>query len=284
MKTLAVIGSGQMGIGIAQVSVAAGLEVYLIDKSKKALENAEMSLTASFEKLQSKGKLSKEQVQKALSLLNFSEELPSNPIDLVIEAIVENQDLKAKLFEEVERKVQPKTLLATNTSSISITELAKSLQKPDRFIGIHFMNPVPLIPLVEIIRGDQTSESVLAQAQAYCNLLEKTAVFVQDHPGFIVNRLLIPMINEAFFILEEKGATAEDIDTAMKLGANHPLGPLSLADMIGLDTCLAIMELFHRELEDDKYRPSPLLKKYVKDGMLGRKSGQGVFQYESKSA
>ncbi len=276
-----VIGAGQMGLGIAQVMAQHGLQVQLYDSFSGQLERAKSSITLSLSKLVEKEKITDEQKSSTLNNLEFLEVLPKKiEGDLLVEAIVENIDLKRELFSEISGRVKEEAILASNTSSLSITKIAATVKRPDRFIGMHFMNPVPLMELIEIIRGLQTSQKTYEEIVALTKRLNKTPITaLKDQPGFIVNRILVPMINEAFFTLMEGVATPEDIDLAMKLGTNQPMGPLALADFVGLDTCLFICETFHRELGEDKYRPCPLLRKYVEAGWVGRKVKRGVYTY-----
>jgi 3-hydroxybutyryl-CoA dehydrogenase len=277
---MAVIGAGQMGSGIAQVAAQAGVEVVLADASPDLARRSVEKLAKTLGKLVEKGKLSAAEREAVLGRIRPAASLDDcGGADLAIEAVVENEGVKREIFRTLDALLRPEAILASNTSSISITALAAATGRPDRFVGMHFMNPPPVMALVEVIRGLQTSD---ATWQSVCDLARrfgKTIVTSKDRPGFIVNRVLIPLLNEACFALEEGLATPEDIDTAVKLGLNHPMGPLTLADFIGLDTCLAIAEVLHRGLGDDKYRPSPLLRQYVAAGWLGRKSGRGFFTY-----
>lgn len=280
LKQVGVIGAGQMGAGIAQVFAVSGFEVILHDANPAMLEKARSGIGASLAKFVDKGKLAAEARDAALARLGTSHGLEGLAnCDLVIEAIVENLDVKASVFKELSLLVRPDAILATNTSSLPITQLGAAVSNPERFIGMHFMNPVPLMQLVEIIRGLKTSDEVYQTVFDTAQKLGKTPVTVNDAAGFVSNRILMPMINEAIFTLAEGVASAQDIDTVMKLGMNHPMGPLTLADFIGLDTCLSIMEVLHAELGDDKYRPAPLLRKYVRAGLLGKKTGEGFFKY-----
>lgn len=276
---IAVVGLGQMGIGIAQTFAAKGHNVLAVDDSVEAAAQAIQKLKAQIDKLVSKGKLSETEASKILTLVRpcSLEEIAGS--ELVIEAVPEKLELKARVLTSIEKVVEKNTIIASNTSSISITRLGSFLSNPTRFVGMHFMNPVPIMKLIEVIYGLKTNESVLASIVNLCSELGKTPVQSKDFPGFIVNRVLMPMINEAFFVLQEGIASAADIDQAMVLGTNQPMGPLTLADFIGLDTCLSILNVLHHDLGDTKYRPSPLLKQYVDAGLLGRKSKQGVFVY-----
>lgn len=276
-----VIGSGQMGSGIAQVLSTFGVQSTVYDKDKGALDKAKIVITGSLDKLVEKAKISEQTKKDALNLLSFTDQLPKK-IDqnLVVEAIVENMEIKKSLFATLSGIADEKTILASNTSSLSVTQIAGVVKNPERVIGMHFMNPVPLMGLIEIIRALQTSDETYSSVVELTRKLGKTPITaLKDYPGFIVNRILIPMMNEAFYVLMEGIASAEDIDEAMRLGTNQPMGPLKLADYVGLDTCLFICECFHRELGEDKYRPCPLLRKYVEAGWLGKKSGRGVYQY-----
>jgi len=277
---VAVVGAGQMGAGIAQVLLQSGLKVTLIDVSKQMLDKGCEHIRAGLQKLQDKGKLDDARRQSALNRLRTAATVAeAKDVDFAIEAVSENEELKKKIFRELDSVVRPGGVMATNTSSIPITRIAASTGRPDAVIGMHFMNPVPVMTLVEIIRGAATSDHTYAATRALAETMGKTTVVSKDFPGFIVNRILIPMLNEACFALMEGLGTAEDIDAAMKLGTNQPMGPLQLADFIGLDTCLSIAEVLHRGLGDDKYRPCPLLKQYVDAGWFGRKSGRGFYKY-----
>jgi 3-hydroxybutyryl-CoA dehydrogenase len=282
ISKVGVIGAGQMGAGIAQVAAQAGCDVLVIDAVRTAWDKALPKIRASLEKLAAKGAL-KESPDAVLGRLHFSErvgDLRAFAPGIVIEAIVENFEVKARLFRELDEVLPPECILASNTSSISITRLAPATRRPEKVIGMHFMNPVPLMQLVEVIRGLATDDATYAAVQALAAKLNKTTVLSKDMPGFIVNRILMPMINEAVFALNEGLASVEDIDTAMKLGTNQPMGPLQLADFIGLDTCLFILEVLFEGLGEDKYRPAPLLRQYVHAGWLGRKSKRGFYTYE----
>ena len=281
ISSVFIIGAGQMGLGIAQVCGSVGIKVQIFDDQTKQLEKAKSSIEKSLSKLVEKSKITEVDKGNTIKCISFIDSLPSMiEADLVIEAIIENIDIKRKLFADLAPKVKIDAILASNTSSLSITKIASVVKNPERFIGMHFMNPVPLMELVEIIRGLQTNDETHSAIVELTKRLGKTPITaLKDQPGFIVNRILVPMINEAFFVLMEGVATPEDIDLAMKLGTNQPMGPLALADFVGLDTCLFICETFHRELGEDKYRPCPLLRKYVEAGWLGRKVGRGVYTY-----
>ncbi len=274
-----VVGAGQMGAGIAQVAAQAGLQVWLADASMELAERGLKNISAQLGKQVEKGKLEKSAADATLQRLHAAVPSDLGACDLVVEAITEKFEVKRELFIVLDKLLPPEAILASNTSSISITALAAATKRPAQVIGMHFMNPVPVMKLVELIRGLQTSDATYARTKALAEQLGKTTVLANEAPGFIVNRILIPMLNEAVFALEGGLASAEDIDTAMKLGTNQPMGPLTLADFIGLDTVLAICEVLHKELGDDKYRPAPLLRRYVAAGWLGKKSGRGFHTY-----
>ena len=280
VKTLAVVGAGQMGAGIAQVAAQSGLAVVLIDVSPDYAQKGLAGIRAQLDKAVSKGKLKAEDAHAVAQRLKAGAGAQDGAgAQFAIEAVTENESVKKKVFADLARALPPDAILATNTSSISITRIAASVERPERVIGMHFMNPVPVMQLVEIIRGAQTSDETYATTKALAERMGKTTVLSKDMPGFIVNRILIPMLNEACFALQEGLASAGDIDTAMKLGTNVPMGPLALADFIGLDTCLYIAEVLHKGLGDDKYRPAPLLRQYVDAGWLGRKTKRGFHRY-----
>jgi 3-hydroxybutyryl-CoA dehydrogenase len=278
-QRITVIGAGQMGAGIAQVAAVAGFEVTLTDVAAGQLERAMMVMQGSLTKLVEKGRLEQRDAESAVLRIRTSAEIAD--ADLLIEAATENIDLKLEIFRQMDAVASDGAILASNTSSIPITRLAAVTGRPDAVVGMHFMNPVPLMPLVEVIRGLETSDETARSVRAAAEAMGKTVAEANDFPGFISNRILVPMINEAVYCLMEGVGDRESIDAVMKLGMNHPMGPLELADLIGLDTCLAIMEVLHSGLGDDKYRPCPLLRSYVEAGRLGRKSGRGFYTYQS---
>jgi 3-hydroxybutyryl-CoA dehydrogenase len=279
-KKIGVIGAGTMGNGIAQVSAAAGIEVVMIDVSDAAVERGIAAVGASLDRLVKKEKLSAADRAATLGRIRGSTRYSDlGAMDLVIEAATENLEVKQRIMRQADEIMRPEAILATNTSSISITALAAATSRAERFIGMHFFNPVPLMALVELIRGLLTSEDTHARAAEFIRHIGKTAVSVKNSPGFAVNRVLCPMINEAIFALQDGVASAADIDEGMKLGCNHPIGPLALADLVGLDTLLSVMEVFQRDYGDPKYRPAPLLREMVAAGLLGRKSGRGFYTY-----
>ena len=280
ISRIAVVGAGTMGNGIVHVCAAHGYSVAMIDVQQSALDRAMTVISGNMDRQIKKGTLDEAQKAHALGRIEVSTEMePISQADFVVEAASENRDLKFELFHIIDGLAPAHAILATNTSSISVTEIASRTSRPARVIGMHFMNPVPVMELVEVIRGLVTSDETAAAVVALAQSLGKTVAEANDFPGFVSNRILMPMINEAIFCLMEGVADREAIDTVMRLGMNHPIGPLALADLIGLDTCLAVMEVLHRGLGDDKYRPCPLLRKYVAAGKLGRKNGEGFYTY-----
>jgi len=280
IRTVGIIGAGTMGNGIAQACATSGLQAIMVDINDAAVQKGLATVAGSLERVVKKGKLDSAARDAALARIKGTtnyEDLKAAQI--VIEAATENHELKLKILKQVDAMLAPDVILASNTSSISITKLAAATSRPESFIGMHFFNPVPMMALVEIIRGLQTSDATHDAVKALAVALGKSPITVKNAPGFVVNRILVPMINEAFFVLAEGLATAEDIDAGMKLGCNQPIGPLALADMIGLDVCLAVMEVYLDEYGDSKYRPCPLLREMVAAGRLGRKTGRGVYAY-----
>ena len=283
VSTVGVVGAGQMGSGIAQVTAQAGVRVVMNDVSQEMCNHGLDAIGRNLDRMVQRGRFKPEERDRVIARIETTtnlEDLAS--ADFVIEAVVENEDAKIGLFQKLDQLCPPEVIFASNTSSISITRMGARTRRADRVIGMHFMNPVPAMRLVEIIRGLATSDETYQATRALAERVGKTTMTAQDFPGFIVNRVLLPMINEAIYTLYEGVGGVTDIDTAMKLGTNQPMGPLELADLIGLDTCLAIMEVMHRVLGDDKYRPCPLLKKYVDAGYLGRKSGRGFYKYDAQ--
>ena len=280
IRTIGVVGAGTMGNGIAQVFAQAGYTVRLVDISQPTLDRAALSIDRSLAKFVEKGKLTADAREAVLTRLTFANALDYlADVDYVVEAVVENADVKRDLFGRLDALTRPDVILSSNTSSISITLLGAATRRPDRVLGMHFMNPVPLMTLVELIRGQSTSDESMQAAIGLCTALGKSGVEAADYPGFIANRILMPMLNEAFFAVMEGVGTPEAIDAVMKGGMNHPMGPLTLADFIGLDVCLAILNVLHEGLGDPKYRPCPLLRRMVAAGHLGRKSGRGFYTY-----
>ncbi len=283
IKTIGVIGAGQMGNGIAHVCALAGLPVLLNDVSGERVKSALATINGNMARQVVRKAITEDQKKNALSLIKPAEKYDElSSCDLVIETATEKEDVKRKIFAEVCASLKPDAILATNTSSISITRLAASTDRPEHFIGIHFMNPVPLMELVEVIRGIATDDATFEASKAFVSKLGKTIAVSEDFPAFIVNRVLLPMINEAVYTLYEGVGNVEAIDTAMRLGAHHPMGPLELADFIGLDTVLSVMQVLHEGLADSKYRPCPLLVKYVEAGWLGRKTQRGFYDYRGE--
>ncbi len=282
IERMAVVGAGQMGGGIAQVAAQAGIEVLLTDATPELARRGQERIGAALAKLVEKGKMSAGDRTALLSRIKPVDRVEDcGRAQLLIEAVAEVESVKREIFQRADAVLPPEALLASNTSSISITKLAAATKRPEKFVGMHFMNPPPVMQLIEIIRALQTSDATYRAVVELAKRFGKTTVTAKDRPGFVVNRILIPLLNEACFALEEGLATAEDIDTGVKLGLNHPMGPLTLADFIGLDTCLFIAEVLHRELGDDKYRPAPVLRQYVAAGWLGRKTGRGFHDYSA---
>jgi 3-hydroxybutyryl-CoA dehydrogenase len=280
IQTIGIVGAGTMGNGIAQACATCGIDVVMVDISQAAVDKGLVTVAGSLDRLIKKEKATQADKTAALARIKASTQYADlHGCDLVIEAATENEALKIKILQQLDAELPAHVLIASNTSSISITKLAAATQRASQFIGMHFFNPVPMMALVEIIRGLQTSDATHDAVKALSQRLGKTPITVKNAPGFVVNRILVPMINEAFFVLAEGLATPEDIDAGMKLGCNHPIGPLALADMIGLDVCLAVMNVYVEEYNDGKYRPCPLLKEMVAAGYLGRKTGRGVYTY-----
>ncbi len=283
IQKIGIIGAGQMGCGIAQAASTHGFEVRIKDISHEKIESGLATINGNFARQVQKGSITDAERQNSLKLiegvLHYDD---MSDCDLIIEAATESEPVKRKIFEELTRVLQPHTMLASNTSSISITKLAASSDRPEKFMGIHFMNPVPAMQLVEVIRGIATDDSTFSSAKKFVSSLGKTVTVSEDFPAFIVNRILMPMINEAIYTLYEGVGSVEAIDAGMRLGANHPMGPLQLADFVGLDTCLAVMQMLHDGLADSKYRPCPLLVKYVDAGWLGRKTKRGFYDYRGE--
>jgi len=280
ITTVGIIGAGTMGNGIAQACAVSGIDVVMVDISEAAVQKGVATVAGSLDRLIKKEKATEADKAAALARIQTSTDYAAlKGAQIVIEAATENFDLKVKILKQIDAIVAPEVIIASNTSSISITKLAAATSRPGQFIGMHFFNPVPMMALVEIIRGLQTSDATHDAVKALSEKLGKSPITVKNAPGFVVNRILVPMINEAFFVLAEGLATAEDIDAGMKLGCNQPIGPLALADMVGLDVCLAVMDVYLQEFGDSKYRPCPLIKEMVAAGRLGRKTGQGVYTY-----
>ena len=280
ITTVGIVGAGTLGNGIAQACAVKGIDVVMVDIAQAAVDKGIATVGKSLDRLLQKEKITEADRDVALGRIKGSTSYDDlKEAQLVIEAATENHELKNKILKQLDELLDPEVIIATNTSSISITQLAAVTKRPDKFVGMHFFNPVPMMALVEIIRGLQTSDATHDAVKALAEALGKSPITVKNAPGFVVNRILVPMINEAFFVLAEGLATPEDIDTGMKLGCNHPIGPLALADMIGLDVCLAVMEVYLEQFGDSKYRPCPLLREYVAAGRLGRKTGMGVYSY-----
>jgi 3-hydroxybutyryl-CoA dehydrogenase len=280
ISKVGVVGAGTMGNGIAQTCATSGIDVVMVDVAEAAVLRGLAAITTSLERLVKREKIALADKDAALGRIHGTTDYHAlRPCDLVIEAATESVELKLRILKQIDGLARPGTIVATNTSSISITQLAAVTSRADRFVGMHFFNPVPLMALVELIRGLQTSDATVTAAQAFVKRLGKTPIVVRNSPGFVVNRLLCPMLNEAVFVLQEGIATAQEIDDGMKLGCNHPIGPLALTDMVGLDVLLAVMNVFYADFNDPKYRPAPLLREMVAAGYLGRKSGKGFYTY-----
>ena len=280
IKKVGIIGAGTMGNGIAQACAVAGIDAVMLDINEAAVQKGVTTISGSLDRLVKKEKMTAEQKAAAMARIKATTQMADmKDVDIVIEAATENEGLKLRILKEAETVIGAGTIVASNTSSISITQLAAATARPGQFIGMHFFNPVPMMALVELIRGLQTTDETHAKVEGLARALGKTPITVKNNPGFVVNRILCPMINEAIFVYAEGLASAEEIDNGMKLGCNHPIGPLALADMIGLDTMLAVMMVFYEGFNDSKYRPAPLLKEMVAAGYLGRKSGRGFYRY-----
>ncbi len=283
IRSIGIIGAGQMGNGIAHVASLASYDVLVNDLSPEAFEKAMQTISRNMDRQIAKGIISEDDKSGALERISFAENFADlSDCDMVIEAAIEDETVKRNIFAALCKEIKPEAIIATNTSSISVTRLASITDRPDRFIGMHFMNPVPLMELVELIRGIATEDDTFETSRAFVHSLGKTTAVSEDFPAFIVNRILLPMINEAVYTLYEGVGTVESIDKAMKLGAHHPMGPLELADFIGLDTCLSVMQVLYEGLADSKYRPCPLLVKYVEAGWLGRKTQRGFYDYRGE--